>query len=323
MPARALPTTPLTLVLALAMLLGQLITASPVTAAKGSDIEPSVTALIATVSPAGTAAHAAEFANTGTSTFTHLTFTGVLSGGAYSSWPGACSSPVGATIHCALGSLAAQDSRRLVFLAVPDSSGGVVLRGTFSADASQGNSNASKVDTWTYDDSKDAADDPMRAVVTVDSSADFYGTWQQAHENALAPIQVGTSFQRTVVVVPPFDLGDYPAVVFQQQEAPAFDCEGARSGFGKTVNLTLAEGNEFQDGPLSVSIRYSSDAAPRRNPNTVSMAHIDDDGACTPIPRGCSKNAGFCFDARWDGKGNARTILVEVQLPHNGKARGY
>lgn len=321
MLARALP-TPVTLFLAAAMLLGQLVSPAPAAAAKGSDIKPTVTALIPTVSPSGLAAYAAEFTNSGSSNITHLTFTGVVSGGTYSSWPSTCLPPSGGTITCALGGLSAQESRRLVFLVTPAGSGGVVLRGTFVADANQGNPNAAKVDTWTYDDSKSAADDPMRATVGVNGSSDFYGTWQQAHQLKLQPIPVGNAFQRTVVVVPPFD-GDYPAIVFQQEEAPAFNCAGPRTGFGKTVSLTLAEGNEFEDGPLSVTVYYSSDAAPRKTPSTISMAHIDDDGVCQPIPRDCSVKAGFCFDARWDGRGSNKVILVEVQLPHNGKARGY
>jgi hypothetical protein len=324
MRARVLDPSPMLVLLAAALLLSQLLTASPVGAAKGSDIQPNVTALIGTISPDGTGAFSAVLVNEGSSTLTQLSFTGLLSGGTFTGpLPGGCGLAGSATVQCAVGSLPSGATASLVFLA--ESSGSeLVLRGTFSSDAQQGNPNAAKDDTWTFDDTVGDEADLMRATIAVNGSDDFYGTWQDAHTTALAPIAVGTAFQRATVIVPAFDDNDYPAIVSQVDDTLGFTCEGvARTGFGKSVALTLAGGEVFETGPLKVSIRYSADAAPQRNPQQVSMAHIDDDGVCHVIPRDCVATPGFCFDARWDGRGANKAILVEVQLPHNGKARGY
>jgi len=50
--------------------------------------------------------------------------------------------------------------------------------------------------------------------------------------------------------------------------------------------------------------------------------HQRDDGTCEFPPRDCEENEGFCFDASWLGSGQQRLLVIEMQLPTNGRGRG-
>ena len=286
--------------------------AFPVAAApRGTRATFTITPLIATVSGGQIAAIDVFARNDGQGTFTHATFVGTATAGTIADAPDGCAI-AGATVTCSLGKLFSGESAALRILArAPNAAGTVTLSGVLTVDAGGDNSSASSRDTFR-----------AQASIGVRTDPEFFGSWQPAHSNtrtfATRGIGGGNT-QSTAVEVPPVEIA-YPATI--EETNAAIVCSGHPiGGFGKTVILTVANGDEV-DPYLTWTMKYAKDAVGSRTPWTVSVVHQRDDGTCEFPPRGCHYHEGFCFDAFWQGYGDHKKLVIEMQLPANGRGRG-
>jgi hypothetical protein len=285
--------------------------ASAAGAPRGTNATFTVTPLIEAVSTGQPGAFDVFVSNDGKATFTHTTFTGVLSSGAVLSAPAGCS--IGGTIVlCDLGKLAAgATATRRIVVGAPAAAGELSLAGTLTIDAAGNNPKASSRDTFS-----------AGGAIGVRSDADFFGRWQAAHGASLSFATAGVggdNGQSTTVDVPPVGF-DYPATVAETSDEIV--CDGSEiEGFGETVVLGIASGQAV-DPYLIVTMTYDKATASGRTPHTVSVVHQRDDGTCQFPPRDCDENEGFCFDAFWQGSGFHKKLVIEMQLPTNGRGRG-
>ena len=272
----------------------------PALGAKGVDLTADIEALIETVSPGGQVAYRATFDNTGTSTVAHLRFDGTLPGASFVSATGPCSGD-GSAVGCDFGNLASGASVTLTaFFTAPSSDGMHTFEGAFSGDAGQGNGQAAKDDTWS-----------KSVPVTVDASGDFFGSWQRSHGQSVT-FQTQTisvnNHQSTGVVVPAF-AGDYAATIREVEDTETCDIDG----IGQAVDLDIANGEPID---LEVTLRLDAVAAEGRTPGSVGLLHD-----CQPVPSNCRKNAAPCYDASWERNGRDKILVIEVQLPSNGRLK--
>ena len=287
------------------------IPASAAAAPRGTKASFTVTPLIAAVSTGQPGAFDAFVSNNGTSTFTHATFVGVLSTGTVLSAPAGCTVGV-AVVSCDLGKLSAgaSASRRIV-VGAPAAAGTLTMEGTLSIDAAGNNPKASSRDTFV-----------AGGAIGVRSDANFFGRWQTAHGASVSFATAGvggSNGQATLVDVPPVGV-DYPATV--EETGDEVVCGGSEiDGFGKTVVLSVANGQAVFPY-LTVTMTYDKTTANGRTPYTVGVVHQRDDGTCQFPPRDCEEHEGFCFDAFWEGYGYHKKLVIEMQLPSNGRGRG-
>jgi hypothetical protein len=282
-------------------------------APRGTKVTFSVDPLTAAVSTTQPGAFEMFASNDGTSTFNHTSFVGTLSAGTILQADGCAFTAT--IVTCELGTLAAGASvTRLIIVGAPATPGAITMNGTLTIDAAGGNPKASSRDTFT---------DPSPGVIGVRSDGEFFGRWQAAHNGPLSFSTAGIgggNGQSTTVDVPAV-AADYPAAVGETNDAIV--CAGtALAGFGKTVLLTVANGEPVAPY-LTVTMRYDRDTASNRTPNTVGVVHQLDDGTCEFPPRDCEENEGFCFEAFWQGNGPQRLLVIEMQLPTNGRGRGF
>jgi hypothetical protein len=279
-------------------------------APRGTKVTFNVDPLTAAVTISQPGAFEMFASNDGTSTFNHTTFVGTLSAGTVLEADGCAFD--GAVVTCELGTLPGGDSvSRLIVVSAPATSGAVTMSGSLTIDAAGGNPKASSRDT--FSDS---------GVIGVRSDGEFFGRWQAAHNGPLSFPTAGIgggNGQSTTVDVPAVGF-DYPALVAEITDGIV--CDGtAVAGFGKTIVLTVANGEPVTPY-LTVTMTYDRGTAGNRTPNTVSVVHQRDDGTCEFPPRDCEENEGFCFDASWLGSGQQRLLVIEMQLPTNGRGRG-
>lgn len=280
-------------------------------APRGTKVTFNIDPLTAAVSISQPGAFEMLASNGGTSTFNHTTFVGTLSAGTVLEADGCAFA--GAVVTCELGTLPGGDSvSRLIVVSAPATPGAVTMNGTLTIDAAGGNPKASSRDTF-----------PASGTIGVRSDGEFFGRWQAAHNGPLSFSTAGIgggNGQSTTVDVPAV-AADYPAAVGETNETIV--CDGsAVAGFGKTVVLTVANGEPVAPY-LTVTMRYDRDSASNRTPNTVGVVHQLDDGTCEFPPRDCEENEGFCFEAFWQGNGPQRLLVIEMQLPTNGRGRGF
>ncbi|HSK92755.1 MAG TPA: hypothetical protein VLA76_01705 [Candidatus Angelobacter sp.] len=312
---------PVTRVVALAIALILLAMPVPVFGAKGTAITAGVGSLIDAVSPNQTAAFRATFTNGGSSTITQLNFTAAISDGAWASdlLPAGCAPPTGATVTCTIGSVpAGADTIVMDFYVTAPAVGGVTFTGTFSADAAQNNGKAQKRDTWGPYTSEE---------IVVVTDTELFAKWQTPHGQLRLPTEgfIGrASYQQTAVQVPAFD-DQYPARVAHLADSIACDGGTTILGVGYAVDLAIAKG----ESPVDVTIRYTPDASERKAANQIAIVHQKDDGSCVFPARTSSSSCNFalmpngCFQAVIEGNGNNRTLVVTMQLPSNGKVKGF
>lgn len=295
----------------------------PVLGAKGTQVDAGVVPLITAVSPGETTAFRATFTNGGSSTITRLDFVATISAGDWKTelLPASCGAPVDGEVTCTLGSIAAETSAPVLdFYVTAPPSGSVTLTGRFSADAAQNNGKAQKRDTW----------GPYTATTQVDTSTQLFARWQVAHgERVQLPPQgfIGSpAYQQAAASVPPF-AGEYEARIFQVDESIVCadgDTTTTYAGVGLAVGLNIADGN----APVDLQIRYTPDASERKAATQIAVAHEKDDGTCGFPARTAGPNCDFdlykdgCFQAVIEGSGIARELVVNMQLPSNGKIKG-
>jgi hypothetical protein len=296
----------LRLVTGVIVLTGLLILPLSAFGAKGAQLSAEVEALVAAVSPGEPMAFTASFSNEGASPLTHFRFDGYAPGATFTGATAPCTGS-GATTSCELGTLAAGGHVALSFqFSAPETAAELRFTGVFSGDASQGNPNSAKIDTWAGN-----------AQVTVSDSTDFFGRWQAPHGQHTFPTVGRRSHQLTTVVVPPVDYA-YAALIGHTDD-PIVCGASTIAGFGQTVELSIADGNS----PIVVEISYSASAAAGNTPGQVDVVHQDNDGVCWFPPRGCKQNPGFCFDSSWSGAGQNRRVDVHIELPSNGSVKGF
>lgn len=308
------PSTPrqLRFLIALTMATSVITLSAPVSAApRGVKATFTVTSLIDAVSASQSGAFDVFARNDGSGTWTHATLAGTLSAGTVSSAPAGCTFG-GTAVTCDLGKLdAGASATRRIIVEAPGSAGSVTLAAVLTVDAGGDNKKAASRDTFTANDA-----------IGVSTDGDFFGRWQGAHASGLSFGTAGvggSNLQSTKVDVPPI-ASDYPAIV-SEVDAP-IECSGSPiAGFGKTVDLSIANGQTVTPY-LTVTMTYDRDAADGRTPGTVSVVHQRNDGTCEFPPRDCDTNEGFCFDARWEGHGANIQLVIEMQLPSNGRGRG-
>jgi hypothetical protein len=302
----------LRLLIALTMATSVITLSAPVSAApRGVKATFTVTSLIDTVSASQSGAFDVFARNDGNGTWTHAILVGTLSAGTVSAAPAGCSFG-GAAISCDLDKLdAGASATRRVIVQAPGSAGSVTLAAVLTVDAGGNNKNAASRDTFT-----------ANGAIGVRNDADFFGRWQGAHASGLSFGTAGvggSNLQSTKVDVPPVGT-DYPAIV-SEVDAPIV-CSGSPvAGFGKTVDLSIANGQTVSPY-LTVTMTYDRDATDGRTPGSVSVVHQRNDGTCEFPPRDCDTHEGFCFDARWEGHGANKKLVIEMQLPTNGRGRG-
>ena len=308
---------PLPIAVLFMIVLGLALTALPVEAApKGSVIKPTVQALNTIVSPEEPAAFQTTFTNTGSSTITDLFLNVSVSGGTLpATLPSGCTASNGSTTTatCSLGTLSsgAATVTHLFLVTASEPPGGIgalTFDATYSGDARQNNEQAAKRDTWVL----------PTATTVVDTSAEVFGSWQNAHGSKGYPAVVG-ALQTTAVNVPAI-ANAYAALV--QHLDDNLRCGPGRDfdGFGKTVELRVNNGNS----PVEVTITYTA-AADAPSPSQVDLIHLLDNGDCVFVARDCAANAGHangCFDVRVEGTGQNKLTIVDAQLPSNGRVKG-
>jgi hypothetical protein len=215
-------------------------------------------------------------------------------------------------VSCTASNLAAGGTISFVVVfSAPASAGSLQLSGTLAIDGGTNNPKSSSQDTYT-----DAAS------ISVVNSPDFFASWQGAHGSAMtfatAPV-AGSNTQSTTVNVPAVGFA-YPAVV--NENATPIVCDGdAVDGIGQAIDLAIANGQPVSPY-LTVTLTYHNDLLDGRTPGNVEFVHQRDDGQCEFPPRGCDTNAGFCYDAWWSGNGPNKMLVLQVQLPSNGRGRG-
>jgi hypothetical protein len=307
MPTRAthLP-HPMRMMLILATVMSLLAMPLPTLAVKGDGVEYDVRALITAVSPGQAIAYQAFFKNEGSSALANMRFDGAAPGATFISADGPCTG-TGSTVGCSLGNLAAGAEVTLTFqFAAPTAAGAVTLTGSFSADARQTGPPSASRNVWS-----------LTADTAVLDSAEFFGRWQPAHGSLSFPTVGRSDRQLTNVSAPPVGFA-YPATIRHTDDAIV--CDGIdQGGFGQTVDLSIADGKS----PVNITITYSAASAAGKSPGQVSVVHQRDDGSCSFPPSNCKLNAGFCYDAGWSGGGPNKLLVIRVQLPHNGKAKGF
>ena len=286
------------------------IPASVAGAPRGTKVTFNVDPLTAAVSIAQPGAFEMFASNEGTSTFNHTTFVGTLAAGTILEADGCAFTAT--VVSCELGTLASGASAtRLIVVSAPATAGAITMNGSLTIDAAGGNPKASSRDTFTDG-----------GTIGVRSDGEFFGRWQAAHGVPLtfATAAVGNGNGQSTKVDVPAVGDDYPAQVAETSDGIV--CGGtAVAGFGKTVVLAVANGEPVAPY-LTVTMTYDRQTAGNRTPNTVSVVHQLDNGTCEFPPRDCGENEGFCFDAFWQGNGPQRLLVIEMQLPTNGRGRG-
>ena len=280
-------------------------------APKGTRATFTVTPLIAAVSVGQPGAFEVFVRNDGPATFTHATLTGVAAGGSLASAPSGCTGS-GPNVTCQLGKISKGQSRTLVLVfGAPAAAGSLNLNATLRVDAGSGNPSASSEDVFN-----------RSAALSVRNDPDFFGRWQQAHNAAVSfttGALGGANHQSTSVVVPPVGFG-YAANVEEIDDDIV--CDGNPvGGIGQAVEMTVANGQAVNPY-LEVKLTYDKTAADGKTPSTIEVVHQRDDGTCEFPPRDCDDNEGFCYDAKWSGHGSSKKLIVTVQLPTNGRAKG-
>lgn len=150
------------------------------------------------------------------------------------------------------------------------------------------------------------------------------GSWQPAHVTAVTFTTDGIggdNGQSTTVDVPPVNVG-YAATIAETGDAIV--CNGIDvGGFGQTVDLSIANGQPVSPH-LTLTLKYAKSAIGWIDAHDVAFVHQADDGTCSYPPRGCNAgNDGFCYDAYWTGSGSCKTLIIRVDLPSNGRGRGF
>lgn len=294
------------LLVALSLLLAPL----PANAAKGTDINPSVTSLLTTVSPGNTAAFVAKFQNTGSSTFTDVAFSATVTNGTVSGAPAGCTSTT-TSVHCPLGKVDAGTSEIVLNFLVEAGSGGsdLVLAGTFGGDSTS--SRGAKRDTW-----------ERTAAIPVENDVNVFARWQQSHGGEVEFPAVGTdAFQRSTVKAVAGITNAYAAYVSQRDAA--IDCATGSdyAGFGLALDVTVNDGGS----PISVEIRYAPAALGNTPPTQIGLVHRLNDGSCGLLVRapvaGCTHPVG-CFEVTTEGRGRNQVVIVTAFLPSNGFIKG-
>lgn len=263
-------------------------------APKGSGVAFDVRALIQKVSTNQAAAFEVSAVNNGSASLTHATLVPEVTGGALATLPAGCG---GTPVTCDLGTLSSGDSRTLVFVVTAgQSAGSTAFTATLLVDA--GGNNPS-------------VDEFMKtATVAVSNSPTFFGRWQSAG----GPFggSVGGGHQTATATVPAVGFA-YRGTI---EEVTGPVCGIA--GIGNGVAMSLAD-NEPVDPFITVTITYDAEARGNRTPGNVNVIH---DGNCDqPLVSGCD-SAG-CFNARWEGNGRNKLLVVEALLPHNGIVKGF
>ncbi len=271
------------------------------------------TALTSAVSVGRSAASHVVFSNTGTANFTHVTLSGSAPGATLQSAPQGCAGS-GASVTCNFDSLRSGRSLTLLFVfGAPGSAGDINFASEVRIDSGSNNPRASSKDTF-----------KATGAAAVINSPNFFGSWQGAHANGLTFATAGiggTNTQTTSVEVPPVGFG-YPAAL-NETDAPIV-CDGNDiGGFGNAVDLSIANGTEVSPH-LTLTLTYAKSAIGHLDAWKVKFVHQTDEGTCEFPPRGCTyHNDGFCFDAKWVGSGSSKKLVIRVELPSNGRGKGF
>ena len=298
---------------ALALVLGAL----PVDAApKGSTIKPTIVALNEIVSPGEPAAFQTSFSNTGPSTITDLFINVTVSGGTLDV-PSGCTGAgtLASPATCAIGTVSsgAPPVVHLFEAIAAEPAGGIGLltvNAVYSGDARQNNQQAAKSDTW-------PAVSPASTVV--DTSAEVFGSWQDAHGAKNYPALIGVL--QTTAVANTQAIDNAYALLIRHLDADV-DCGPGPDleGFGNAVELRVNNGNS----PVEVTITYTDDAdAP--SPSQIEIVHKLNSGTCVFPVRDCEENpnnVAGCYDAFTMGSGQNRVTVVHALLPSNGRVKG-
>jgi hypothetical protein len=312
MPTRAVALSS-SLRAAFAIVLGfGLLAPAPAFAAKGNSprVDVSAEPRIDVVSPGQDLAFLASFVNNGPGTITHVRFDGSAPGADFARASAPCTGEDDEVV-CELGTLSAGSSVALTIVFKAPSSGEVDFSGSFAGDAGSGNPNSASADVW---------DVVSTESIVVDASSGFFGAWQEAHEGlkTFQPIQTGP--QKSTVTAHATD-EDYVAML--RHTGDAITCTNEDDlggvdllGFGQALDLDVANG----DTAIDVRITY---ADVDLNPRKVRLVHQNDDGTCTLPPICDGSNDGNCFEAFAEGRGRNRQLVIEAQLPHNGRVKGF
>jgi hypothetical protein len=306
-----------------ALALTLVLVAVPAAAApKGSQVQPTLDSLVGIVSPGQPGAFLATFDNTGSATITDLGFRAKLSGGTWAGveLPAGCSAS-GAEVSCVLGSsTGGSGAISLLFMPIasePTAANGIGLMSltdaAFGGDASQNNKRAASFDTW-----------PLAPVsASVDTNAEVFGKWQQPHSTEVPFDEIGSDFQRTQVDAAANPTNGYPVFV-GHVDAPVAcssgDVVGTIGGFGRAIDVSVNAGGSAID----MTIVYSSDALGTTPATQIHLLH-ERNGVCVDVPRDCANGAGLdgCFDILVEGRGRNQTVTLQVELPNNGRVKGY
>lgn len=270
-------------------------------------------ALIAEVSPGGSLAFEVFIRSDGSDPFDDIHLRARAGKAPLLSAPDGCADD-GAWVSCDLGALASGDTMRLQFV--------------FEAP-----SRATKVKFMArlHDSPHHHRGGHHGRPALVDSSwarvvdtPDFFGTWQPAHAGTVTFTTDGiggANGQSTTVDVPPVGVA-YPAKV--AEIADPIVCNGTDiGGFGQTVDLSIANGQPVLPH-LTLTLKYAKSAIGWIDPDEVQFVHQANDGICSFPPRGCNTgNDGFCYDTYWTGSGSCKTLVIRVELPSNGRGRGF
>ncbi len=282
----------------------------PALAAKGNSqrVEVSAAPRISAVSPGASLAFRASFVNKGPGTITHLRFEGTAPGGEFERASAPCTG-AGASVECELGNFAAGTSVDLTVVFRAPASGQVNFSGFFAGDARSGNPKASSSDVWPVQSTE---------TIAVNTSAGFFGTWQEAHGGARTFESIESGDQASTVTAYPVPTA-YAAMI-EHTSAPiecANDLGVDLTGFGQAVDLQIA------DGGTAVNVKITYDAHDvDTKPSKVKLVHQKDDGACVLVARCDGTNAGNCFKAYHQGHGWNKQLVIRAELPHNGRIKG-
>jgi hypothetical protein len=279
---------------------------------RGTQATLNASALTTAVSVGQSAAFEVFFRNNGPSTFTHVRLSGNAPGAVLASAPGGCSGS-GAAVTCNFGELKSGKSLTLLFTFGGTASAGSIQFATeVKVDSGSDNRNASSKDTFR-----------ASATATVSDSPDFFGGWQPAHGSTLnfSTAGAGDNSQATTAQVPPVGTG-YPVMLAEVDENIVCGTK-VYTGIGDAVDMSIANGAEL-DPHLTVTLTYDKSAVGWTTPWTIKFVHQTNDGVCHFPPRGCNyHNDGFCYDAWWSGSGWHKKLVLRVELPTNGRGKGF